>query len=306
MKLPNVESVSISDYLPIAGARRNGTMFWKEGRKEVDNPVEGQIWYVDNDYIKTLGIKIIDGRDFASEMVSDSQSVIINQTMAKALGLDNPIDQQIITPWASMKVIGVIKDLNFEPLTTSIGAQCLVIGNSTSVVSVRYNISDIAGGIKSISALWDQFCPNEPFRYSFLEERYTVMYSDVKRTGWIIMSFAILTIIIACLGLFALSSYTVEQRSKEISIRLVMGASLKNIYRLLIQNFMILILISLILAIPVAWYSMQKWIENYAYRIKISWDIFFLAGIIGILISVLTISYQSIRAAYRNPLDKLR
>jgi len=306
LKLPNVESVSISDYLPVAGARRNGNMFWKEGRKEVDNPVEGQIWYVDNDYIKTLGIKIIDGRDFDSEMVSDSQSVIINQTMSKVLGLDNPVGQQIITSWTSMKVIGVVKDFNYEPLTTNIGAQCLVIGNSPTVVSVRYNISDIAGVINSISALWNQFCPNEPFRYSFLEERYAEMYSDVKRTGRIIMSFAILTIIIACLGLFALSSYSVEQRRKEISIRLVMGASLKNIYRLLIQDFLILILISLILAIPVAWYTMQKWIENYAYRIKINWDIFILAGIIGILIAILTISYQSIRAAYTNPIDKLR
>ncbi len=159
----------------------------------------------------------------------------------------------------------------------------------------------MAGVIKSINALWDQFCPNEPVRYSFLEESFAVMYSDVKRTGRIIMSFAILTIIIACLGLFALSSYMVEKRSKEVSIRLVMGASLKNIYRLLIQDFLILIVISLVIAIPAAWYFMHKWIENYAYRIQISWDVFVLAGAIGIFITILTISYQSIKAAFTKP-----
>lgn len=205
-----------------------------------------------------------------------------------------------------MKVIGVVKDFNYEPLTTNIGAQCLVIGNSPSVVSVRYNISDVTRAIKSIGAIWDQFCPNEPIRYSFLEESFAEMYSDVKRTGRIIMSFAILTIIIACLGLFALSSYMVEKRSKEVSIRLVMGASLNNIYRLLTQDFLILIVISLVIAIPAAWYFMHRWIENYTYRIQISLDVFLLAGVIGILIALITISYQSVKAAFTNPVEKLR
>ena len=305
LKLTDVESASVSEYLPIAGARRNGNVFWKAGRREIDKPVEAQIWSVDEDYIKTLGMNITEGRDFNFEMASDSQSVIINQTMAKALGFDDPINQ-IITCWKNMKVIGVVKDFNFESLTTNVGALCLIIGNSPSVVSVRVNTSDISGTINSITELWDQFCPNETIRYTFLEESFAKMYSDVKRTGLIILSFAILVIIIACLGLFALSSYMVEQRSKEISIRLVMGATLNNIYRLLIGNFMILILISFGIAIPVAWYVMQKWIENYAYRIQISWDVFLFAGIIGILIAILTISYQSVQAAIRNPVEKLR
>jgi putative ABC transport system permease protein len=305
-KLPNIESVSISNFLPIAGAKRNGNMFWKEGGKDSDKPVEGQIWYVDNDYIKTMGMKIMYGRDFNFEMASDSQSVIINQTMAKSLGLGKPIGQQIITTWANMKVIGVVKDFNYESLTRNIGPLCLVLGKSPSVVSVRCNISDMTGVIKSVNALWDQFCPNDPVRYTFLEESYAAMYSDVKRTERILLSFSILTVIIACLGLYALSSYMVEQRNKEVSIRLVMGASLNNIYRLLTQDFLILIVISLILAIPVAWYFMHKWIESYAYRIQISWDVFVLAGAIGILITILTISYQSIKAAFTNPVDKLR
>jgi putative ABC transport system permease protein len=164
----------------------------------------------------------------------------------------------------------------------------------------------MAGVIKSVNELWDQFCPNDPVRYTFLEERFGLMYSHVKRTGRIIMSFTILTIIIACLGLFALSSYMIEQRRREISIRLVMGASLISIYKLLTRNFLIMVAISFIVAVPLAWYIMHKWIENYAYRIQITWDMFLLAGLIGILIAILTISYQSIKAAYTNPVDKLR
>jgi putative ABC transport system permease protein len=305
LKLPNVESASVSDYLPIAGARRNGNVFWKDGRKEIDKPVEAQIWFVDEDYIKTMGMKILEGRDFNFEMASDSQSVIINQTMSKALGLDRPVGQ-VITSWSSWKVIGVVKDFNFESLTSNVGPLCLIIANSPWVVSVRVNTSEISGVINSITDLWDQFCPNETIRYSFLDESFEAMYSDVKRTGRIIMSFAFLAIIIACLGLFALSSYMIEQRRREISIRLVMGASLISIYKLLTRNFLIMVAISFIVAVPLAWYIMHKWIENYAYRIQITWDMFLLAGLIGILIAILTISYQSIKAAYTNPVDKLR
>ena len=305
LKLPDVESASVSDYLPVSGARRNSNVVWKAGRKEIDKPVQAQIWYVDEDYIKTMGMNIIEGRDFNFEMTSDSQSVIINQTMAKALGLDNPIDQ-IIYGWTNWKVIGVVKDFNYEPLTTDIGALCLIIANSPSVVSVRVNTSHMTGVINSITELWDQFCPNESIRYTFLDESFEAMYAEVKRAGRIILSFAILAIIIACLGLFALSSYMVEQRSKEISIRLTVGASIYNIYSLLIQKFLFLVLISFGLAIPIAWYLMQKWLENYAFRIKISWDVFFFAGIIGLLIAIGTLSYQSIRAAQINPVEKLK
>jgi len=306
LQLPNIVSVSASNYLPISGGRRNGNMFWNEGRKEVDKPVEGQIWDVDIDYIRTMEMEIIYGRDFESEMPSDSQSVIINQTMARELGLESPIGKQITTTWKSMRIIGVVKDFNYESMTRNIGALCLVLGNSPDVVSVRYNISDITGVIKSINELWDQFCPNEPIRYSFLDKGFIKMYSDVKRTGRIIMSFAILTVIIACLGLFALSSYSVEQRRKEVSIRLVMGASFNNIYRILTRDFITLILISLVIAIPLAWYMMNRWIENFAYRINITWVTFLFAGVLGTLIALLTISYQAIKAASANPVDNIK
>ena len=305
LKLTDVENVSVSDYLPIVGAKRNGNSIWKKGRKEVDSPVGGQIWFVDHDYIKTMGMEMIEGRDFNIEIASDSQAVIINRTMAKELGLDDPIGQEIYA-WQVWQVIGVVEDFHFESLTENIRPLCLVIGNSPSVVSVKVNTADMSQVIEEVSSVWDRFSPNEAFRYTFLDESFARMYANVQRMGRIFTSFAVLAIIIACLGLFALSAFMVEQRSKEISIRLVLGASLNNILRLLTQNFLLLVLISLIIAIPIAWYIMQKWLEDYEYRIQIGWDVFLVAGLLAVLIAILTISYQSIRAALMNPVDNLR
>ena len=306
LKLSDVENVSVSDYLPIAGTKRNQNGFWKEGKTNEDTSVGGQIWRVDQDYIKTMGINIVEGRDFKVEMASDSQAVVINQTMAKELGLDDPIGQRITNGGDIWQVIGVIEDFHFETLKEDIRPLCLVIGNSSLVVSVKVNTTDMRRLLASVTSVWDQFSPNQAIRYTFLDESFAMMYADVQRMGRIFTSFAILAIIVACLGLFALSAFMVEQRSKEISIRLVLGASLSNIFRLLTQNFLRLVLISFVIAIPLAWYMMQKWLEDYEYRIQIGWDVFLLAGLLAVLIAILTISYQSIRAALMNPVDNLR
>ena len=148
--------------------------------------------------------------------------------------------------------------------------------------------------------------PHQPIRYTFLDESYARMYEDVQRMGYLFASFAALAIIVACLGLFALSAFMVEQRNKEISIRLVLGASVNNIFGLLTRNFVKLVIISFVIAVPFAWYLMQTWLEDYAYRIEITWDVFILAGTISVLIALLTISYQSLRAALANPATSLR
>jgi putative ABC transport system permease protein len=157
-----------------------------------------------------------------------------------------------------------------------------------------------------VEGMWKKFSPNQPIRYSFLDESFARMYDDVQRMGRIFVSAAILAIIVACLGLFALSAFMVEQRSKEISIRLVLGASLKNVFSLLTLNFLKLVLISVMIAVPVAWYAMHKWLENFTYRTEITWDVFLLAGIMAVLIAVLTISYQAIRAGLMNPVKSLK
>ena len=164
----------------------------------------------------------------------------------------------------------------------------------------------MANVLQSVTRVWNKFMPHQPIRYSFLDESYARMYDDVQRMGNIFASFAILAIIVACLGLFALSAFMVEQRSKEISIRLVLGASVRNVFRLLTQNFVKLVLISFVVAAPLSWYMMQKWLEDYKYRIEITWDVFLLAGMISVFIALLTVSYQSIRAALANPAESLR
>jgi putative ABC transport system permease protein len=160
--------------------------------------------------------------------------------------------------------------------------------------------------IQSIDGIWKKFSPNQPIRYTFLNESFARMYDDVKRMGSIFICAAGLAIIVACLGLFALSAFMVEQRSKEISIRLVLGASLKTIFNMLTFNFLKLVLISILIAVPIAWYLMRNWLQNFTYRTEITWDVFVIAGALSVLIALLTISYQSIRAAFVNPVQSLK
>jgi putative ABC transport system permease protein len=251
-------------------------------------------------------MKVIAGRDFSRELVTDSQTVIINQAMAQQFGFKNPIGQRITNGGNTWTVIGVVENFHYESLKREIDPLCLVLGNSPSIVSVKVNTANMASVMASINKVWQGEAPNQPIRFTFLDETYARMYDDVQRMGRIFSSFAVLAIIVACLGLFALSAFMVEQRSKEISIRLVLGASTANIFRLLTQNFLKLMLIALIIAVPVAWWGMQQWLQDYEYRITISWDVFLWSGLIAVCIAVLTISYQAIRAAFMKPVDSLR
>ncbi len=306
LQLSSVKSATLSDYLPIKGTKRNGNGFYKEGRSKTDHSVGGQMWRVDHDYLKTMGMKLADGRNFSEDMLTDSASIIINQQMAKELDLKDPVGQRIQN-WQPYNVIGVVEDFNFESLRNKIEPLAMILGdNSYNIVSVKINSSNMASALTSIETVWKKFSPNQPIRYSFLDESYARMYDDVQRMGRIFISAAGLAIIVACLGLFALSAFMVEQRSKEISIRLVLGASLKSIFSLLTLNFLKLVLISIVIAAPIAWYMMNQWLQDFTYRTEITWDVFVLAGIIGVLIAVLTISYQSIKAGLIKPVNGLR
>jgi putative ABC transport system permease protein len=227
--------------------------------------------------------------------------------MAKELDLKDPVGQRIQN-WQAYNVIGVVEDFHFESLRNKIEplAMTLSDGNSHNIVSVKINSSDMSGVLTAVEKLWKKFSPNQPIRYSFLDESYARMYDDVQRMGRIFISAAVLAIIVACLGLFALSAFMVEQRSKEISIRLVLGASLKSIFSLLTFNFLKLVIISIVIAVPIAWYTMDKWLQDFTYRTKITWDVFVLAGAMAVLIAVFTISYQSIKAALIKPAENLK
>jgi putative ABC transport system permease protein len=182
----------------------------------------------------------------------------------------------------------------------------MTLGSGGSVMAVKTQTADMQSTLKAIQDKWNIAMPNQPLRYTFLDESYAKLYEDVQRMGSVFAGFAILAVIVACLGLFALSSFMVEQRSKEISIRLVLGASVNTILRLLTQSFVRLVLISFALGAPLAWYLMRRWLDDYSYRIELTWDVFALAGIAALGIALLTISYQSIKAALANPATRLR
>ena len=303
--LPQVENATISDYLPVNGTKRNGNAFWNEGRNKIDKSVGAQTWIIDSDYIKTLGIKLLEGRNFSEDMVSDTSAVIINQSLAKELGLKDPIGKRIMN-WKVYNVIGVVENFHDGSLNEEIAPLAMMAGISPSIVSVKVNAVNMQEAIGSITDVWKKFLPNQAIRYSFLDERYAAMYADVKRLARVFTTFAILAIVVACLGLFALSSFMIEQRAKEVSIRLVLGASLKSIFNLLTLNFIKLVLIAFAIASPVAWYMMDSWLKEFNYQTEIGPEIFIIPGVVAVVIALLTVSYQSIRAAFIKPVDSLR
>jgi putative ABC transport system permease protein len=203
-------------------------------------------------------------------------------------------------------VIGVVEDFHKESLNDEITPLAMVVGISPSIVSVKVQSADMRGVIESVTSVWKKFNPYQSIRYSFLDERYEAMYTDVQRLGSIFTTFSILAIVVACLGLFALSSFMVEQRGKEISIRLVLGASLRSIFSLLTMNFVKLVLIAFVIASPVAWYMMNSWLQDFNYKTDIGWDVFVIPGLVAVVIALMTVSYQSIRAALLSPVDSLR
>jgi len=302
---PQVVDVSAGDFLPVRGSKRNGNSFWNEGRRNIDPNVSSQFWSVDQFYLHTLGIKLAEGRNFNRDLASDSSAIIINQKMAKELGGDM-LGKRITNYAGVWAVIGIVEDFHFESLREGIRPLALVMGSEASVLAVKLQAGDVSERIQSITHVWNKFAPHQPIRYSFLDERYAAMYSDVQRMGKIFTGFSILAIVVACLGLFALSAFMVEQRSKEISVRLVLGASLNSVFQLLTWDFLRLVLISIIIATPISWYLMSRWLEDYVYRTTIGWDVFVVSGLASILIALFTISFQSIKAAVMSPMKGLR
>ena len=305
--LDEVQHTTLSYSLPVTGTNRDFNPFWLAGKTREEKAVSAQKWRVDEDYIATMGFELIEGRNFSKEMATDSLAIIINRTMAEKFGFENPIGQRITNNSENIyHVIGVIEDFHYEDMRRKIDPLCLIIGNGGSVTSVKVNTNDMHATLTAITHLWNELMPNQPFRYSFLDQRYEKMYMDVERTGKVFSLFAILAIIVACLGLFALSAYMVEQRGKEISIRKVLGASLSQIFNLLTRDFLRLVAIAMIIAIPAGWYLMNEWLADYSYRIDINWYVFALAGTIALVIAWLTISSEALKAASADPAEKLR
>lgn len=314
---PAITHATVTGYLPVS-SNRNNNLFWPKGTLTQDNGVIMENWVVDHDYIQTMGMEIIDGRDFSIDFPTDSQGVILNETAIAHFGFEeDPVGQSISTysdidaetgekTYTHFKVVGVVKDFHFSSFKENIMALGLVVGRSSSSICFRTNMDDLEGTLADLKEKWNEFLPGQPFDYSFLDARFDRMFRAEQRLGKLLASFAFLAILVACLGLFALASFMAEQRAKEIGIRKVLGASVSNIMVLLSQNFLKLVLIALIFAVPVAWYAMNQWLEDFAYRTEINGWTFALAAVLAVAISLMTISYQSLKAALANPIDSLK
>jgi putative ABC transport system permease protein len=309
LQLPQTQSVSVSDYLPVTlpGSKMNGNSFYVYDKKDAASPVYGQFWVVDYDYLPTMGLHLRDGRNFSKTMASDTAAVVINRTMVSKLGLaDHAVGSLITNYGPPFRVIGVVDDFNYSSLKEDIQPVCLSLGVSPSIVSVRIKSADAGDLVPRVTAVWKRYVPNQALRYTFMDEGFRHMYVDVERSGAILTCFTILAIIVACLGLFALSSFLAEQRTKEIGIRKVLGASLGNLLVLMSREFVVLIVISVLIATPIAWWAMNSWLQDFKNRSEINVWIFFVVGFGALAIALATTAYQSIRAALDNPIKSLK
>jgi putative ABC transport system permease protein len=265
--------------------------------------------YVDPDYLTTMGIKIKEGRNFSATSMADLKATyLINETAIKMYGLKNPIGQSI-TPGNGIKgeIIGIIQDFHYRGL---IYAQTPVLLFNTpdhkNYINIKVNNKNITDALEKIKTVWTELCPAFAFEYTFLDETYDLQYKSEKRFESLLFTFAFLSMFIASIGLFGLSIYCTERRTKEIGLRRVNGARISEIIMMLDKDFIKWISVSFVLACPVAWFAMDKWLQNFAYKTELSWWIFALAGIIALGTALMTVSWQSWRAATRNPVEALR
>lgn len=309
--LPGVTSASFTGYLPVSSSARSDNSFSKSAVMDSKTGVNMQRWTVDYDYINTLGMQMIQGRNFSKEFGSDSSGVIVNETAAKLLGVSSPLGEKIYTynnrnePIA-YNIIGVVKNFHFESLRQNIGPLCMMLGDARFLTSFKVSTSNIQALVKQIESKWKVMAPGMPFSYRFLDDSFDEMYRSEQRVGKIAITFAVLAILIACLGLFGLVTYAAERRIKEIGIRKVLGATISNIIGMLSKDFLLLVVIAAVISFPIAWWGMNQWLQDFAYRIDISWWIFIIAGLMAAVIALITVSFQAIRAALANPVKNLR
>jgi putative ABC transport system permease protein len=282
---------------------RNG--FTWAGKKERDD-VYFHILGADADYAKTYKLELKEGRFFSSEFPTDAGAIVINETAQKTLGFKNPTGEIITTPKGSkLNIIGVVKDFHFQSLHYKIEPLIMQTASSNNFY-IRMKPEKIISTVEFIKKVFKSFDPGLPIDFHFLDDDFDNLYQTEERMGKIFGYFSFLAIIISCLGLIGLSSFMTERRTKEIGIRRTNGAKSNEIFFLLLKEYIIWVLISIIIACPVAWYAMHTWLQNFSYRINLSWWIFALAGMLALVIALLTVSYQSYKAATKNPADSLR
>ena len=310
LQTPGVTDAALSGFLP-TNDRRWHNYGLLQGSTE--SSIETQFWLVDPDYIPTLQMKILQGRNLSAQFGTDSTAVILNETAARAYGIaDDPLNKVIAFHYTGgvvpFHVVGVVEDFNFSSLRDNVTPLAMVINTMEKPdhLILRTRTANLAGTIARLKTKWTALEPHEPFSYSFMDADFDALYRTEQRMGRISILFSALAIAIACLGLFGLAAYAAERRVKEISVRKVLGATVPNIITLLSKDFLRLIFIAIIIAVPLAWLALNSWLDNFAYRTTLDAWLFALGGLLLFLIALATTLYQSLRAAGRNPADSLR
>ena len=307
--IPGVKATALSSSVP--GSRNPGAYSEIENVKGDLQIANLDLYFVDFDYINLYKIKVLAGRAFSREFGTDTtQAMVVNEAAIKMFGYTSP-EQAIgrrFKQWGREgKIIGVIRDFHFRSLQQPIKPLTMRIEpGGSNLVSVNISGNNLATTIRAIEDKWKTAMPNRPFSYYFLDEFFDRQYRSEERFGNLFLNFAVLAIFISCLGLLGLASYSTTQRTKEIGIRKVMGASVQGIINLLSKEFLVLVLFSFFIAMPVAWYLTHEWLQNFAYRTEVSWWVFALAGMVALFIAVFTVSFQAIKAAIANPVQSLR
>lgn len=316
LQYPNVRSATVTSYLPIPSSRSNST-FSKGRELREDLAINMDNWPIDYDYADTYQLKLKEGRFFDKAFSTDSNAVVLNEAAIKILGFENPVGEKIFgmenvsgkpTPedFVEYTVIGVLEDFHFEGLQEEISALGLFLGRSTGSISIAFSGSEVDHLIADLRNLWQVAAPNQPFAYRFADEAFARQYTAEKRIGRITLIFAVMAIFVSCLGLFGLSTFVMEQRKKEIGIRKVLGATTSNLVTMLSRQFIGLVLVGILIALPITWYFVSGWMENFAYRIPVHWSTFLIASGISILIAFLTVGGQSLKAALANPIISIK
>jgi putative ABC transport system permease protein len=312
LNLPGVVGATMTGFLPTSDNRNDDAIFLSPDL-DIKKSVSMQVWPIDEQYIPVLGMKMADGRNFSRDFLTDSNAVIVNESAVRLMQGVKPVGSKLYVlddiktkKTKEYHIVGVVKDFNFNSLRENVTPVALFLQRDNGQLALRVktaNIHHLAGLVENE---WRKMAPSQPFAYSFMDEEFNNIYRGEERMGGISLSFSLLAIFIACLGLFGLTAYAAEQRTREIGIRKVLGASVAGIIRLLSRDFLRLVLVSAVIAFPLAWWAMHNWLQDFAYRITIGWEIFAVAAGISVGIALLTVSFQAVKAALANPVKSLR
>lgn len=300
---PNISDFAILGTRFVNNGYTTGDTSW-DGKDPNRNFIVRQFG-IDEKLIPLLDIKFAEGQNFKGAKI-DSTSFILNETAVREAGIKDPVGKRFVFHNVEGTIIGVVKDFNYSSVKEKISPAVMYYEPDGYNVYIKTKGSEAQQAIASVESLWKEHNAGFPFKYSFLDTDYDNMYRSDQRTGSLFNIFSIIAILVSCLGLLGLSTYTAEQRKKEIGVRKVLGSSVANIVRLLSKDFMVLVTLAIVVAVPVAWWAMQNWLEGFAYRIEIKAWVFVIAGFLAISIAIVTVSFQAIKAAIANPVKSLR